>query len=148
MAEIAGAAPKRTRGNPLTTVADLIRVTEIDSRLLGMIAALGIVWIGFNILSGGTFLTPRNLWNLSVQTSTVGVLATGMVLVIVTRSIDLSVGSLMAFVGMIMGAMQTEFLPNIIGFDHPATWIIALGAGVLLGAVVGAFQGYITAYLN
>ncbi len=150
MAEIVGTAPKRDRASALATVGDLIRATEVDARLLGMVAALAIVWVGFNILSGGTFLTPRNLWNLSVQTSTVAVMATGMVLVIVSRNIDLSIGSLMAFVGMIMGALQTEILPEYfhLGFDHPATWIIALAAGVALGAVVGGFQGWITAYLN
>jgi D-xylose transport system permease protein len=148
MAEIAGAAPKRERGSVLATAGDLIRATEVDARLLGMIAALAIVWVGFNILSGGTFLTPRNLWNLSVQTSTVAVMATGMVLVIVSRNIDLSIGSLMAFVGMVMGALQTDILPPLLGFDHPATWVIALLAGVLLGTLVGGFQGWITAYLN
>lgn len=148
MAEIADSAPKSARETPLSTLGGLVRATEIDTRLLGMIAALLLLWIGFNIFSGGTFLTPRNLWNLSVQTSTVAVLATGMVLVIVSRNIDLSVGSLMAFVGMIMGALQTQFLPPLLGFDHPATWAIALGAGIVLGGLVGAFQGWISAYLN
>ncbi len=64
-------------------------------------------------MSGGVFLTPRNLWNLSVQTSTVAIMATGMVLVIVSRNIDLSVGSLLGFLAMIMGAMQTEILPQL-----------------------------------
>src|SRR5687768_14728369 len=71
------------------------RATEIDTRMLGMIGALLIIWVGFHILTGGLFLTPRNLWNLSVQTASVAVMATGMVLVIVTRNIDLSVGSIL-----------------------------------------------------
>ena len=54
-----------------------MRATEIDTRMLGMIGALLVIWVGFHILSGGTFLTPRNLWNLSVQTASVGVMATG-----------------------------------------------------------------------
>ena len=68
-------------------------------------------------MSGGVFLTPRNLWNLSVQTSTVAIMATGMVLVIVSRNIDLSVGSLLGFLAMIMGAMQTDILPQYVGYD-------------------------------
>ena len=44
----------------------LLQSTEVDTRLLGMIGALGIIWIGFNVMSGGLFLTPRNLFNLSV----------------------------------------------------------------------------------
>jgi D-xylose transport system permease protein len=149
MAEIVGgAAPKRERGSLVATIGGLVRATEVDTRMLGMIAALAIVWIGFNFMSGGVFLTPRNLWNLSVQTAAIGVLATGMVLVIVTRNIDLSVGSLVAFVGMVMGAVQTEILPPLIGFDYPATWAITLVVGILLGTFIGAVQGYIIAYLS
>ena len=47
----------------------------------------------FNILTGGQFLTPRNIFNLTIQTVSVAIMATGMVFVIVTRHIDLSVGS-------------------------------------------------------
>ena len=71
-----------------------LRATELDVRLLGMIAALIFIWVGFHLYGllangFGAFLTPRNLWNLSVQTSSIGVMACGMVLVIVTRHIDL-----------------------------------------------------------
>ncbi len=54
---------------------------ELDPRLLGMVGALLAVWLIFNAVTDGTFLTPRNLWNLVVQTSVVGIVATGMVLV-------------------------------------------------------------------
>ena len=126
----------------------LIRAAEIDTRLLGMIVALLVIWVGFHFLSGGTFLTARNLWNLSVQTSAVAIMATGMVLVIVTRNIDLSVGSMLAVVGMAMALLQAEILPELIGFDHPATWIITLGIGLIMGAVIGGFQGVIVAYVG
>ncbi|MBI4046470.1 MAG: sugar ABC transporter permease, partial [Devosia nanyangense] len=58
-----------------------LTATELDTRLLGMIGALLLIWLGFHFLSGGVFLTPRNLWNLSVQTASVAIMATGMVLV-------------------------------------------------------------------
>ena len=87
------------------------------------------------MLSGGLFLTPRNLWNLSVQTSSVAIMATGMVLVIVTRNIDLSVGSMLGFIGMIMGVVQADLLPKLLGFEHPATWILALAGGLVLGVM-------------
>ena len=122
--------------------------TELDTRLLGMIGALALIWIGFQVISGGIFLTPRNLWNLSVQTAEVGVMATGMVLVIVTRNIDLSVGSLLGFVGMIMGLMQAVWLPPLLGLSNPFIWIIALAAGIAVGAVIGGIQGVIVAYLQ
>lgn len=129
-------------------IQKFLRATEIDTRLIGMVGALLIIWIGFHIFSGGLFLTPRNLWNLSVQTASVGVMATGMVLVIVTRNIDLSVGSILGFVGMIMAVMQAEWLPSLIGFDHPATWIIVLLSGIAIGAAIGAFQGAIIAFMG
>src|SRR5690606_18221299 len=122
--------------------------TELDTRLLGMIGALVVIWIAFNLLSGGLFLTPRNLWNLSVQTASVAVMATGMVLVIVTRNIDLSVGSILGFAGMIMGVMQAEILPGLLGFGHPAIWVLALLAGIIVGGVIGGLQGAIIAYLR
>jgi len=116
--------------------------------MLGMVLALALIWIGFHILSGGLFLTPRNLWNLSVQSSSVAIMATGMVLVIVTRNIDLSIGSMLGFIGMVMGVIQVDVLPKFLGFEHPATWIVALGAGLVLGVMLGAFQGALIAYLG
>ncbi len=113
-----------------------------------MLAALALIWVGVDILSGGAFLTPRNLWNLSVQTASVMVMATGMVLVIVARHIDLSVGSVLGVVGMVMGVTQTEFLPRLMGYDSPFIWVLALGAGVAVGAAIGLLHGVIIAYLG
>lgn len=134
-----------TSGN---AVSRFLKATELDTRMLGMLGALAIIWIGFHILSGGLFLTPRNLWNLSVQSASVAIMSTGMVLVIVTRNIDLSVGSLLGFVGMIMGVTQASILPQFLGFDHPATWIIALAVGIAVGALIGGLQGFVIAYLG
>jgi len=141
-------APQRTKAPVASPIARFLQATELDTRLIGMIVALAILWVGFHILSGGIFLTPRNLWNLSVQTSEVAVMATGMVLVIVTRNIDLSVGSILGFIGMIMGVLQAEILPQYLGFGHPLIWIIALGAGIVVGMMIGAIQGFIIAYLG
>lgn len=130
------------------SLRSVLRSTEIDTRMLGMIGLLLVLWIGFNILSGGTFLTPRNLWNLSVQFAPVAIMATGMVLVIVSRNIDLSVGSMLGFLGMAMALLQAEILPDWIGFDNPWTWLIVLAVGLTLGALVGMFQGFIIAYVG
>ena len=120
----------------------------IDPRLLGMIGALVFLWLMFDFATGGRFLTPRNLFNLSVQTSSVAVMATGMVFVIVTRHIDLSVGSLLGFVGMIMGTLQLNYLPSLVGQGHWSIWIITVLAGISIGALIGAFQGWIIGYLS
>ena len=130
-----------------------LRATEINARLLGMIAALLLIWVGFHlygqIVNGfGAFLTPRNLWNLSVQTSSVGVMATGMVLVIVARHIDLSVGSILGFCAMVMAIMQVWVLPEILGLGHPMIWIITAIVGLAAGCAIGTIHGYLIAYLR
>ena len=141
------AHPSRHVTNPIQR---FLVATEVDTRLLGMVGALAIIWIGFNIFSGGLFLTPRNLWNLSVQTASVAVMVTGMVLVIVTRNIDLSVGSILGLVGMVMGVMQTDILPNQLGLGlgHPMIWVLSLAAGLVVGVAIGVLQGVTIAYLK
>ncbi len=145
-----GAPVDRARASELSAVGRFLKATELDTRMLGMVGALLIIWIGLHLLSGGLFLTPRNLWNLSVQSSSVAVMATGMVLVIVTRNIDLSVGSILGFVGMVMGVTQAEFLPRVIGLPlgDPWIWVIALAAGLVVGAAIGALHGFLIAYLS
>ena len=96
----------------------------------------------------GLFLTPRNLWNLTVQTSSIAVMATGMVLVIVMRHIDLSVGSIVAFVSTIVGVTQVYFLPKYLGLDHPAIWILTVALALAIGAPIGALHGTLVAYFG
>lgn len=129
-------------------VAGLVRSMELDVRLLGMIIALAVIWVVLDLLTGGRFLTPRNLFNLSVQTASVAVMATGMVFVIVTRHIDLSVGSVLGVIAMAMGVLQAELLPEVLGFNHPATWILTVLAGIALGAAIGGLQGWVIGYLG
>ena len=149
MADATATTPvDRARESESGAVKRFFKATEIDPRMLGMIGALLLIWIGFHFMSNGLFLTPRNLWNLSVQSASIAVMASGMVLVIVTRNIDLSIGSLLGFVGMVMGVTQAEFLPQWLGFGHPAIWILALLAGIALGVVIGGLHGYIIAYLG
>ncbi len=138
------------------SIARFIEGTELDTRMLGMVAALFVIWIGFDIASGiirpgagllgGTFLTPRNLWTLLVQTSPIAVMTTGMVLVIVMRHIDLSVGSMLSLVAVAGAVLQVFILAPAIGVGHPIIWIAAIIACLALGALVGAFNGFLTAY--
>jgi D-xylose transport system permease protein len=139
-------------------VTRFLRDTEIDSRMLGMIGALLVIWIGFDAASafvrggegllGGSFLTPRNLWILLVQTSSIAVMTTGMVLIIVMRHIDLSVGSILGFTAVCIGTMQVYWLGPLLGVGHPAIWIITLALGLALGAAIGAFHGSLIAYFG
>ena len=133
-------APKVARG--------AVRAADIDTRLLGLILALGIIWIGFNIATDGSFLTARNLWNLSVQSASIAIMATGMVLVIVSRNIDLSVGAMLGFIGYTMAMAQTVWLPATLGLGlgHPLIWIVTVILGLVLGLGIGALQGFVIAY--
>jgi D-xylose transport system permease protein len=148
MAEAAGTAPKAVQAPQGGALRRFLQATEVDVRLIGMLLALGVIWIGFNFASNGLFLSPRNLWNLSVQTATIAILANGMVLIIVSRNIDLSVGSLLGFIGMIMAVVQAEILPYLFGHGSPGVWLIAIVVGLLAGAVIGALQGFVIAYLQ
>ena len=130
----------------LARVRSFLASAEIDTRFAGMVVALIVIWTAFHVLSGGDFLTSRNLWNLSVQSASIAVMATGMVLIIVSRNIDLSVGSLLGFLGYVMAMVQTRWIPDAFGFEHWYIWIVALIVGVVLGAILGAVQGSIIAY--
>jgi D-xylose transport system permease protein len=125
--------------------------------MLGMLAAMLVIWVAFDLISaflrpggggllGGSFLTSRNLWILLVQTSVIAVMTTGMVLVIVLRQIDLSVGSMLSIVAVATGVLQVFELGPTLGVGHPAIWIIAVVFAILLGALIGAFNGVLIAY--
>jgi D-xylose transport system permease protein len=86
---------------------------------------------------------------LAVQATGVAIIATGMVLVIVSRNIDLSVGSLVGVIAMTYALLMTDWMPALgMGADFPFRWAIALALGVGLGALVGGLQGYIIAYVG
>ena len=138
-------------------ITRFLRATEIDTRMLGMLAALAVIWIGFDVISGilrpasgglfgGSFLTSRNLWILMVQTSTIAVMTTGMVLVIVMRHIDLSVGSMLSVVAVATGVLQVYNLGPDLGVGHWSIWIIAVIFALVLGAAIGAVNGILIAY--
>jgi D-xylose transport system permease protein len=151
MTSVAPRAASTSPNEPL--IRRLLRATEVDTRMLGMIGALALIWIGFNVytqISSGEslFLTPRNLWNLSVQTSSIAIMATGMVLIIVMRHIDLSVGSIIGFVSTIIGVAQVHVLPAFLGLDNPAIWVLAVVIALAIGAAIGAFHGSLVAYLG
>ena len=130
-------------------IRDLVAQTEVDLRLFGMLMALAVILLVFNFVSGGTMLTPGNMTTMAVQASSVAIMATGMTLIIVSRNIDLSVGSVAGFVAMIYAMSMSEWLPIAgIGVDSPFMWVIALGIGLATGALIGMFQGFIIAYVG
>ena len=137
-----GAGPRTQGARAAGTFRRVAAVLEVDARLLAMFAVLAAIAVGFEFATGGFFLTARNLFNLSLQTSVVAIMATGMVLVIVSRHIDLSVGSLMGLAGMFAAVFQVWVFPVGAGYN----WIVTLLICIAFGALLGAFQGYRIAY--
>jgi putative multiple sugar transport system permease protein len=124
---------------PVSFVAQARNAMGGNVRQYGMIFALLLLVALFQILTNGLFLEPRNVTSLLVQNGYVLILAIGMVMVIIAGHIDLSVGSVAAFVGATVAiAMQR--------FDIP--WPLAIVLGLVVGALVGAWQGYWVAYVG
>jgi putative multiple sugar transport system permease protein len=108
-------------------------------RQQGMLLALVVIIVFFQIMTNGTLLQPLNITNLILQNSYIVVMALGMLLVIVAGHIDLSVGSVAAFTGAVAAVMmvQMELSP-----------ILAVAACLLIGAIIGAVQGFWIAYMK
>jgi D-xylose transport system permease protein len=122
----------------------LLRQVDIDNRMMAMIIALLMIWVTLNFMTDGIFFTARNMYNLAVQSSVVAIMATGMVLVIVCRHIDLSVGSLLGFTGMVIAYLQVHVFPLGAAWNWPLTILCGLSAG----ALIGLWQGWWISYLG
>ncbi len=129
---------------------NVFQLLDLDLRLLGMICAFAVLCIGFDLMTGGRFLTPRNIFNLTIQTVSVAIMATGVVFIIVTRHIDLSVGALLATCSAVMAMTQTQVLPNMLGLElgHPLIPWISIAVGLIAGTLIGAFHGWLVGYLT
>jgi D-xylose transport system permease protein len=123
----------------VSPVPNVLRQLAIDWRLVLMGAVLVATAIVFNILSGGLFLSPENLYNIAQQTAVVGIVATVVVLVIVARHIDLSVGSVMGFVGVLIATLM---------YTAGWHWVEASLAGLAVAIAVSLYQGALTAMLG
>lgn len=116
-----------------------LRIPTDALRAYTLVFALLAIWALFYYIAGKVFLEPRNISNLMRQTAVTGVLAVGMLMVIVTGQIDLSVGSVVGLTGGIAAILLTW-----LGYGLVA----ALVAAVLAGLLIGALQGSLTAYAN
>lgn len=115
----------------------IINSIKNNVRQYTMILALLGIWIIFAILTGAVFLNVRNLSNLFMQSATVAIVGMGMVLVIVSGNIDLSVGSVVGITGAAIGALQVYG-----GWGTVPTILV----GLVIGLVIGLWQGYWVAY--
>jgi ABC-type xylose transport system permease subunit len=123
---VAGKAPGAAMGT-----GHLARLSALrDYMLIGILAT---IWLFFSIATDGIFLTPRNLVLLALQTSIVSLAAISAVLLIVTRNFDLSVGSAVALVGVVLAVLAGSL---------DVSPLIAVPAAILAGMLMGAWQGY------
>ncbi|MDR0876448.1 MAG: sugar ABC transporter permease [Treponema sp.] len=117
----------------------LFLLLKKNARQYGMVIALAVAMIFFGILTNGIFFRPVNLTNLVLQNSYVLILAVGMLLCTLTGNVDLSVGSVVCFVGAVCGVMVVD-----LHLDPFLTMFIAL----LIGAGIGMWQGFWIAFVH
>ncbi|WP_371477792.1 multiple monosaccharide ABC transporter permease [Kitasatospora sp. NBC_00315] len=129
------AEPRRTG----TAGSLLARALRGNIRQYGMLVALALIVVLFQIWTDGTLLKPLNVTNLIQQNSYILILAIGMMIVIIAGHIDLSVGSLAAFVGAAAAVMMVK---------HHVPWPLALVVALLIGAAAGAWQGFWISYVG
>ena len=116
-----------------------LKVMAADWRAYTMLLALVAIWLFFHFSTGGVFLSARNFSNLMLQTAVTGVLAVGMLMVIVAGQIDLSVGSQVGLTGGISAIVLTW-----LGWG----FVPSLAAAIVVGLLIGALQGALVAYAN
>ena len=115
------------------------KISTSALRAYVMIFVLGLIWLFFHWATGYIFLTSRNLSNLTTQMAVTAILAVGMLMVIVSGNIDLSVGSVLGFAGGLAAHSMTN-----LEYSLPVSILLA----ILIGVVIGTFHGALTAYLN
>ncbi|MFJ3626699.1 multiple monosaccharide ABC transporter permease [Streptomyces albidoflavus] len=135
--EAPAGAPGREKGRGLGTM--LLDAVRQNSRQYGMLFALGLIVVLFQIWTGGDLLLPRNVSNLVLQNSYILILAIGMMIVIIAGHIDLSVGSLTALVGAVAAVLMVQ---------QQIPWPVAVALTLLMGAAAGALQGFFIAYIG
>ncbi|MCC3302128.1 sugar ABC transporter permease [Arthrobacter sp. zg-Y895] len=112
---------------------------RVDLRQYGILAALVVIILLFQVLTGGRLLYPGNVSNLIQQNAYVLILAIGMVMVIIAGHIDLSVGSVVAAVGAIAALAMN---------DWGMPWWAAVVLSLVVGALIGAWQGFWVAFVG
>ena len=123
----------------MATFTDAIEFLTSRLRQIGIFIALIVIVILFQLLTEGRLLTPGNVSNIIVQNSYILILAIGMVMIIIAGHIELSVGSIAAFVGAVTG---------VIAVDWGLPWFVAILVGMLVGAIAGALQGFWVAFVG
>lgn len=128
--------------------AELTALFRSNIQTYAIILALIAIWILFVLLTNGSFATPQNISNLFRQMTVTSLLAIGMVFVIVTGNIDLSVGKLAGFVSVVAAYFQANIWYRLIPDSPLVAAILSVAIGIGIGVIWGIAQGYIIAFLN
>jgi putative multiple sugar transport system permease protein len=115
-------------------------------REYGLLVSLLVIMIFFEIVTGGVLLQPVNITNLIQQNSYIVIMALGMLFVIVGGNIDLSVGSIVGFVGAVAAMMMVGFTIPGLEIEIKIHWAPVILLSIILGAAIGAAQGWFVAY--
>jgi D-xylose transport system permease protein len=113
-----------------------------------IIIALVAIWGVFAIVTKGGYLSSQNISNLFRQMTVTGFLAAGMVLVMVTGGIDLSVGKLAGFVSVVVALFQRDIWFRLIPNEPIIAAILSVFVGIIVGLLFGMYQAYIISYLR
>lgn len=125
-------AKKEEKTGLLATVAN-------NARQYGIVGALLVIVVAFEVLTGGVLLKPNSFVSLIQQNAYVIILAIGMVMVIIATHIDLSVGSLVAFIGGVCALLMERAGVN---------WMLAIVIALVVGLIVGVWQGFWVAVIG
>jgi putative multiple sugar transport system permease protein len=112
----------------------------------GLLVSLLLIMAFFEIVTGGVLFRGVNVTNLILQNSYIVIMALGMLLVIVGGNIDLSVGSIVGFVGGCAAMLMVGFHVPWLDFDIKLPWQLVIPLALILGGAIGVFQGYFIAY--
>ncbi len=129
--------------------SEITKRLRVNLQTYALVIALVVIWLIFYVATDGIYLSPQNFSNLFRQMTVTAILSVGMVLVIVTGNIDLSVGRLAGFISVVVAQLQANTWHNLFP-DSPilVTTILSILIGLLVGILYGVAQGYVISYLR
>ena len=132
----------------MSLLSDLVKMFRRNIQTYTIILALVFICVFFGFLTDGSYLSPQNFSNLFRQMTVTAFLAIGMVLVIVTGNIDLSVGKLAGFVSVVVALFQANVWTKLLPDQGILAASLSIFIGIAVGALFGVLQGYIVSYLR
>jgi D-xylose transport system permease protein len=129
--------------------SEITKRLRVNLQTYALVVALVVIWLIFYVATDGIYLSPQNFSNLFRQMTVTAILSVGMVLVIVTGNIDLSVGRLAGFISVVVAQLQANTWHHLFP-DSPllVTTILSILVGLLAGILYGIAQGYVISYLK